>query len=222
MLSFIVSESARGVNLAGHYPIFHRRLQKDPALRKQFQDSLDLLLQTQANTLEHLPGPPSQDLYFLKTRPRPECSVESTESGGWDVILKLGKTQLNTLFSPLPVEPATRHGLRIGLDEDNWFTLFRETVETSEGSWRVVLEGTPIDEPKDALKLAVMVMPVAGQNKKRFRLRATLIWGECAATVAVDERGHASFPWIRLESVLDESRTRISDDLVLTLAGMLH
>lgn len=222
MLSFIVSESARGVNLAGHYPAFYRRLQEDPALREQFQDSLDLLLRTQANTLEPLPGPPSQDLSFLKTRPRPECSLESTESGGWDVILKLGKTQLNTLFSPLPVEPATRYSLRIGLDEDNWFTLFRETVETSEGSWRVVLEGTPIDESEDALKLAVMVMPVAEQNKKRLCLRATLIWGECAATVAVDEQGRASFPWIRLESVLDESRIGISDDLVLMLVHTLH
>ena len=75
MMSFMVSEAARGVDLAECYPVFYRRLQEEPDLRERFEDSLDLLRRSQTNTLEPLPGPPSRDLSFLHTRPRPECTL---------------------------------------------------------------------------------------------------------------------------------------------------
>ena len=51
MMSFMVSEAARGVDIAVRYPAFYRRLQEEPELQERFQDSLDLLLRTQTNTL---------------------------------------------------------------------------------------------------------------------------------------------------------------------------
>jgi len=159
MMSFMVSEAARGVVLAERYPAFYRRLQEEPDLRERFEDSLDLLRRSQTNTLAPLPGPPNRDLSFLHTRPRPACCLISPDNGDWGMTLTLSAEQLNRRFFPFQVEPVTRQGLGIGVDEDNWFTLIRETVSVADSSWSIVLEGTPVDETEDVLQLAVIVVP---------------------------------------------------------------
>lgn len=222
MLSFMVSEAAQGVNIAERYPAFHQCLLADHELHQRFQDSLDLLLRTQTNTLEPLPGPPRRDLSFLQTRPRPEQSITLTDSGGWAALLRLSLTNLKCLFFPTRPGPVTRHGLDMGLDEDNWFTLFRETVATEAGSWSVVLEGTPVDEPVNSLKLALMVVPLAEGEKDWSCLQATLTWGSYQEIVAIDKNGRVTFPLVAVAAVLDETGQGMRDDLSLQLVQTIH
>lgn len=222
MLSFMVSEAAHGVNIAEQYPAFHQRLLADPELHQRFQDSLDLLLRTQTNTLEPLPGPPRRDLSFLQTRPRPELSLTPTDLGGWAAQLRLSLTKLNSLFFPTRPGPVTRHGLGMGLDEDNWFTLFRETVATETGSWSVVLEGTPVDEPVNSLKLALMVVPLGEGEKDWPCLQATLTWGSYQEIVAIDKNGRSTFPLLAVASVLGETGQSMKDDLSLRLVQTVY
>ncbi len=222
MLSFMVNEAAQGVNIAEQYPAFHQRLLADPELHQWFQDSLDLLVRTQTNTLEPLPGPPSRDLSFLRARPRLEQSLTPTDSGGWAAHLRLSLTNLNSLFFPTRPGLVTRHGLGIGLDEDNWFTLFRETVATEAGLWSVVLEGTPVDEPVNSLKLALMVAPLGEGEKDWPCLQATLTWGSYQEIVAIDKNGRATFPLLAVAAVLDETGQGMKDDLSLQLVQTVY
>lgn len=218
MMSFMVSEAARGVDIAARYPAFYRRLQEEPDLREHFQDSLDLLLQTQTNTLAPLPGPPSRDLSFLHTRPRPACSPIPPDNGHWGMTLTLSAEQLNRRFFSFQVEPVTRQGLGIGVDEDNWFTLIRETVSVADNAWSIVLEGTPVDETEDVLQLAVIVVPSQDLENGPGGWQATLTWGIYEATVVLNERGRATFPQFHLNGVLDEGESAINENLILTLA----
>lgn len=218
MMSFLVSEAARGVDIAERYPAFYRRLQEEPGLQERFQDSLELLLRTQTNTLIPLPGPPSHDLSFLHTRPRPTSSLIPPDNVHWGMTLALSAEQLNRRFFPFQVEPATRHGLGIGLDEENWFTLIRETVSVADNAWSIVLEGTPVDETEDVLQLAVIVIPARDSENGPGGWQATLTWGIYEATVVLNERGRAIFPKFHLDGVLDEDESAINENLVLTLA----
>lgn len=217
MMSFMVSEAARGVDLAARYPAFYRRLQEEPDLWERFEDSLDLLRRSQTNTLEPLPGPPSHDLSFLQTRPRPECTFITAERGGWGMTFTLNAAQLNSRFFSRQAEPVTRHGLGIGLDEDNWFTLFRETIVGEDGSWWVVLEGTPVAGVEAGLHLVVMVLPITESEKAEVCWQVSLTWGNYTATVVKDKAGRANFPWLSLEAVQGKDGPGIREDLVLTL-----
>ena len=72
MLSFMVSESYQGVDIAVRYPTFYKKLQTNQQLREHFWDALDLMEHSKAGTLAPLPGPPRRDLSFLhkaKTKP---------------------------------------------------------------------------------------------------------------------------------------------------------
>ena len=217
MMSFMVSEAARGVDLAERYPAFYRRLQEEPDLRERFEDSLDLLRRSQTNTLEPLPGPPNRDLSFLHTRPRPERTPIVTEEGGWGMTFTLYAAHLNRRFFSSQAEPVTRHGLGIGLDEDNWFTLFRETITGEDGSWSIVLEGTPEDGVKAGLHLVVMVLPIIESEKAEVCWQATLTWGKYTATVVMGKNGRANFPLFNGQSVLDEDALTITANLKLQL-----
>lgn len=218
MLSIIVSEAAHGVNIAQKYPVFFLRLLENRELLTEFLDSLELLHRTRTDTLEPLPGPPSRDLSFLTARPQPELSCVTINASNWNATLKLNAAQLDVLFFPSQPEPVTRHGLNIGLDEDNWFILFRETIEAGDGSWNVVLEGTPVYEPEGALKLAVSAVPIVKQENDQFCLQATLSWCSYGVTVTFDDRGWVSLPLLTLASVLEESGSGIKCDLLLSLA----
>ena len=218
----MVNEAAHGVRIAERYPAFHQRLLTEPELHQRFQDGLGLLLRTQTNTLEPLPGPPRRDLSFLQTRPRLEQSIIPTASGGWAVLLRLSLTNLNNLFFPTRPGLVTRHGLGIGLDEDNWFTLFRETVATEAGSWSVVLEGTPMDEPVNSLKLALMIVPLTEREKDWPCLQATLTWGGYQEIVAIDKNGRVTFPLLPVAAVLDETGQGMKDDLSLRLVQTVY
>lgn len=217
MMSFMVSEAARGVDMAARYPAFYRRLQEEPSLREQFQDSLDLLLTTLTNTLEPLPGPPNRDLSFLQTRPRPECTLITAERGGWGMSFILCAEQLNHRFFPQPVEPVPRRGLEIGLDEDNWFTLIRATLAVDVSSWSVVLEGTPVGGMESTLHLVVMVIPGQERENENAGWQANLSWGNYEATVVIGGNGRASFPFCNMQWVLDESQPAYMSDLSLQL-----
>ena len=218
MMSFMVSEAARGVVLAERYPAFYRRLQEEPDLRERFEDSLDLLRRSQTNTLAPLPGPPNRDLSFLHTRPRPACCLISPDNGDWGMTLTLSAEQLNRRFFPFQVEPVTRQGLGIGVDEDNWFTLIRETVSVADNAWSIVLEGMPVDEAEDSLQLAVMVVPSRDSENGPDDWQATLVWGSYETSVVLNERGRATFPEFHLNGVLDEDESAINVNLILTLA----
>jgi hypothetical protein len=215
MLSLIVSDAACGVNIAEKYPRFYQQMLADPALQEQFEDSLDLLRQTRNNTLEPLPGPFSRDLSFLRRRLQPEVMIHTGETGGWHVVITQGVAYLNSLFrSPNPTE-ITRSSPELMLDEDNWFVLLRQTVTVGDDSWMVLLEGTPVDEPGDAVHLMVWLFSETGKGC----WQASVTWGAYQGTATTDAQGQARFPPLLLNQVLDETTLTANADLCLTLSS---
>lgn len=213
----MVSEAARGINIVERYPVFHQRLLADPELQQRFQSSLDLLRRTRTNIRESLPGPPSRDLSFLPPRPRPTAAV-TTDTKGWQATFQQTVAHLNALFfAPLPAMQ-TRQTWDLVLDEDNWFTLFRQRVIYTIDSWDVLLEGTPADDPENSLALAVMVTPTLNARLDTPGLQVALTWGCYQETVILGQTGRATFPLLALEAVLNETGSGVKDDLFLTLA----
>lgn len=61
-------------------------------------------------------------------------------------------------------------------------------------------------------------MPKLELKNEKVGLQATLTWGSHEATIALNERGRATFPEFHLDGVLDEDESSINENLVLTLA----
>lgn len=219
MLSLIVSDAARGVNIAEQYPEYFQRLMMDWNLYQQFLDSLDLFLRSQLQTLEPLPTPPSRDLSFLHKRPQPEVTYIANESGGWGLAIHQSIALLNNLFFRATPAAATRFTLPVVLDEDQWFTFFRQKIRQQENSWTLWLEGTPIDEPPNSLQLALMLIPETDMTDQLPCFDIKLSWGHYQEVAIIDRSGRINFPPVPLNQVIDEVSQTVTADLTLTLTN---
>lgn len=219
MLSLIVSDAARGVNIAKRYPEYFQRLMTDWNLYQQFLDSLDLFLRSQLQTLEPLPTPPSRDLSFLRQRPQPELTYTTCELGGWSLAIHQSIALLNNLFFRATPAAATRFTLPVVLDEDQWFTFFRQKIQQQDNSWTLWLEGTPIDEPPNSLQLALMLIPETDMTGQLPCFDIKLSWGNYQEVAIIDRSGRINFPPVPLNQVIDEVSQTVTANLTLTLTN---
>lgn len=220
MLSLIVSDAAHGVNIAQRYPEFFQRMMEDWDLYQQFLDSLDLLLRSQLQVLEPLPMAPSRDLSFLRQRPQHKLTYTTTESGQWGVTIQQTEMQLKNMFFPPRSAAATRFTFPIVLDEDQWFTFFRQKIEQQENSWTLWLEGTPATDAPGTLQLALMLVPADDQMDSWPRLAATLTWGHYQEKTIIERPGRINFSPVPLHQLIDIEGQQVTASLNLTLTHL--
>lgn len=217
MLSLVISDALNGVNIAEKYPTFFLRMLENKALLVDFLDTLNLLRQTRSESLPVLPAEPSRDLSFLRRRPQPEIKERHTSKEGWRVVLQQAIQQLeNIFFTPPSLQPATRKGIALPLDEEQWFTLFRQEVSIDHEQWTVLLEGKAADDLEVSLNLDISVLPMA-DDATIPSLIATIQWGEYQDRTMIGPRGRATFSPVPLEVVLDESSDSIKAPLQVTV-----
>ena len=221
MLSLVVSEALQGINIAQKYPGFFLRLIENQTLLEDFLDSFDILLRSKEGALEPLPSPASLDLSFLRQRSSPPPVVERVIWEGWRVTWQQTIEQLQAFFFPPPMSlsSVTRRLVTFPVDEDDWFTLFRQETKIGDTFWTVLLEGTPNDDVEVALSLQITIVPT-GNHRMQVPLKATLSWGDYQAQVMVTSGGRAEFPPLLLNKVLDMPAETVTAGLQVTVEAI--
>ncbi|MCL4868885.1 MAG: hypothetical protein KJ063_07960 [Anaerolineae bacterium] len=218
MLSLIFSDLLKGANIAQKYPIFFLRLLENQTLLEDFLDAVDSLRQTEKGVVPDLPGELSHDLSFLRPRPHPNLVLKPAFAQGWRLTLQQTVADLQAFFFPPPVQPAlaVRRGLSLPLDEDDWFTLFRQEVMVADVPWTIMLEGKSMMGAEISLSVDVSVVPMLEQTEMPSLL-ATLQWGHYHDQVLVGPYGRATFPPIPLDLVVDEEAEVVKSDIQLVV-----
>lgn len=219
MLSFILDDALRGVDIKSQYPTFYRRMLENGKLRRAFLDGLDILERSRSGSLEPLPGPPWQDLSFLRTE-LVFRTVEWAAGRKWRAVWQQTIGQLQMVFFPTTQQQNVVHRGEDNLLENKWFSLFRDEVEIDRVIYAVLLEASTQMEDPEALDITLAV-GITSQTSEEELIPAALLvnlkWGNYQQVMRVTERGWANFPPLPLTEVLDESGNYFIADLRLSL-----
>ncbi|HLF25884.1 MAG TPA: hypothetical protein VJG32_06075 [Anaerolineae bacterium] len=216
VLSLIVSDALKGIDIADRYPTFFHKVMADEDLRQAFLDALEAMEESRQEAKPSLDIPqPAFD--FLKAA-TPKPAIEYTFPAKWRIIWQQTIGQLESIFFPA----ATPQLAYRAVDdlEDPWFTLFRSDVEVAQAQLSVVLEVIWMTDTSDTLQMQVAAGFTLSPSEPIVPipdLRAHLTWGQYEATVMITRRGRATFPPLPLYLVLDESARHVTADLQLTL-----
>jgi hypothetical protein len=217
MLSLVVDDALKGVDITSQYPAFYQKLLADAELRQAFLDALDLLERSAAGQLSDPPPLPPPDLSFLNKPASPQPVVERTASQGWRATWRLLQAELAQLFRPSDL--VYRSGYS-NLDDEG-IILLRSQVTAANNQLDMFLEAVrPAAEP-DQLHLYLSVTSLT--ERKLPPLRASLQWGGRGRergreqTAVIDQYGRARFQPIPLTTLLDETTQTFLSDLQLTL-----
>ncbi len=202
MMSLMVDEALKGVNVEIRYPDFYRKLLRNPALRQVFMDMLDMM---ESSALTPLPAGEKPSLAFLQKPAAP------AQPANWQVTLQKSFQELQQIFSP----PQQTYRAEANLYEDNWFTLLRDEVQLGGATYSVILECGLSQATADALTAALgIAMSLEAASAPGARITATLRWGKYHETVTLASEDRLHFPDIPIKATLEPE---ITSDLELVL-----
>lgn len=195
MISLVLTDALQGVDVAGRYPAFFRRLRVDPELALTYHDALDLLTADAAGQLRPLPGPPSRDLSFLaQSTIRPQLQVTAPDH--WCI------TWCPTLSQRAGWTWTFRPEGMPDWDEATWTPIFRSGLAVELWGLAVSLEGRGLlamddyskaDSRRPMISFALAVQPLREvQSAVGWRaLEGRWLWGDNEARAAVGQDGRA-------------------------------
>jgi len=217
MLSLIVEEANKGIDISRRYPTFYKKLLNYPDLMQAFID----VLESFDDEDENLPIPwnmeASTKLDFLSDGiPKP---VIEMFGNNWKINWQRTINQLQTILSPS--EFAYR--LDYTISEDPWFVLLRDEVEIDGSLYAIALECAFSGEDKEAftpfLDIAVTVGGTA--RRSRFPIQSSLQWGTYKETIQIQAEGRAKFPNISLATMFDKEYENVNAELSLIIEPVL-
>ena len=220
LLSLVLDDALKGVDISSRYPVFFQQLLNDQDLRQTFLDALEALeaQPSESIVVSHSPQPVFD---FLKA-PTAKPIIEFVSPAKWRLIWQAALDQIQSIFfSAAQFEPVYRSDDYL---EDNWVTLFRDEIEINQAQVNVVLEAVRLLAAPDMLQLqiAVSVTPDPGEMTDRLPdLTAHLTWGLYDHSVTITQRGRATFPSLPLSLVLDETNQHVTSDLQLIVEPAL-
>jgi len=216
MLSLIVDEAIKGINIAQRYPDFYKKLLDNAILRETFLEVLESMepvendeMITFSDFLEN-----QEILSDLSSQPTVERDDEN-----WHISWLRTIDQLRTIFSPSRLAYRSDPNLY----EDPWFMLLRSDVEVEGVSYSVLLECTFSEEDKEALTpfLNVAVTVERTSVQARFPIRSSLQWGIYKESIQITEEGRVRFPDIPLPAIFDKENKNVSAELDLIIETRL-
>lgn len=217
LLSLVVDDALKGVDISSRYPDFFQRLLEDDDLRQAFLATMEAV----ENQSVPRPATAESDLSFLHAATiRP--LLEFTSPARWRLKWQAALDQLQQIFFAADqFQPIYRSAAYL---EDAWFTLFRDEIKIDQMHASVVLEAVREMAAPDQLRLHIAV----GLTSDRFAaaerlpdLRAQLTWGAYDQAVLITQRGRAVFPPLPLDLILDAAAQHITADLRLIVEPAL-
>lgn len=213
MLSLVVNDVLKGVDIAQQYPEFYKKLLANVELRQAFLDTLELLEMERTDTLQPLPQEASRDLAFLHN-----TADSPTIKGNTWHNLRLVWHKMVADLQELLASPQTTPAFRDGdsLLADPWLPLLHSELHVEDARLRVSLEATwPVEQP-DVLKV-LLSAAVSDSDVDLSSLRASLQWGAYHESADLSPHGLATFPPLPRHLIFDEESQAITADLRLTL-----
>jgi hypothetical protein len=212
VLSLLVDETLKGVDIKTQYSDSYRRLLSNPELRQMFLDTLESLEAEKEGRLEPFPVAGEPNLSFLKDK-KPENQPSGRAS--WQISLQRTIEQLQNIFSP----PQLVYRADANLFDDSWFTVLREEVELGGSSYSILLECGISEETDEALSASLNIaMTLESTASPESPIYATLRWGQYTETLTMAGEGRARFPDIPFSAAFDQQNQEITSDLDLVLA----
>lgn len=211
MLSLLIDETLKGVDIKTQYSDSYRALLNNPELRQIFLDTLQSLEAQAENRLEPLPVGAKLNLDFLRKK---QPQKQPGEQPIWKVSLQRTIQQLKDIFTP----PQLDYRADANFYEENWFTLLREEVEIGGCSYSIWLECGISEETEQALSaLLNIAMILETKATPASSLRATLCWGNYAETLTILGEGRARFRDIPFSDTFDQQSHEILSGINLLL-----
>src|SRR5512140_2821535 len=93
LLSLVVNDALRGVDISARYPAFYQQMLVDPDLQQAFLDALSILEQPAVSSLAES----QPDLGFLNT-PALQPLIESLSPARWRLVWHAALEQLHSIF----------------------------------------------------------------------------------------------------------------------------
>jgi hypothetical protein len=214
MLSLLIDEALKGVDIKTQYSDSYRRLLSNPELRQMFLDTLESIEAAQEGRLEPFPVAEKSSLAFLKDKTPPTESQQS-EQAAWQISLQRTIQQLQNIFSP----PQLAYRADASLFDDSWFTVLREEIELGGSGYSILLECGISEEADEALSASLNIaMTLESTASPGSPIYATLRWGQYTETLTIAGEGRARFPDIPFSATFDQQNQEITSDLDLVLA----
>ncbi len=212
MLSFLLDEANKGIDISERYPTLYQKLLIDPYLRRAFLDILEAIDDEDENSLNMILAAKKKDLNFLK-KTRAKRLIEELH-GKWKISWQRTVSELQSVFSPSELVYRSEHSLLI----DPWFILLRDEVEIEKTLFTVLLECTLAKDDNQALSplLNIAVSVRDADNGIQFPVKITIQWGMYKEFIHVEQEGSTKFPNIPFRSIFEEDN-KINADLALTI-----
>jgi hypothetical protein len=214
MLSIIVDEAYRGIDISKRFPTIYRKLLNNANLRQAFIDILESLEKEGENELVAFPNKPNINLNFLKKHASKPI-FEIIDQDNWRISWLRTFEQLQEIFSP--------HEFVFRLDadlvEDPWFTLLRKEFEVGKSRYTIVLDCTLSEKGDEVLSpyLNIAVTLGATSDGPKFPIHARLQWGAYEERIFIAEEGRIKLPDIPLSTTFDKEFNLVESELNFTL-----
>ncbi len=215
MLSLMVDETLKGVDIKTRYPDFYQKLFSNAELRQVFLDALDSVEAEKQSELSAFPSEEKPNLVFLNKKPN-QPGIQQLDKDRWQIILQTTIQQLQDIFSG---GPALAYRSDANLFDDSWFTLLRGEAELEGTSYAILLECGISKETEQALSASLniaMTLETASASAQA-PIHATLQWGKYSETLTIAAEGRTRFPDIPFSASFDQQDQKIISGLDLIL-----
>ena len=215
MLTLVVDETLKGVDIKIRYPDFYQKLFSNAELRQVFLDTLESIEAEKQGEMVALPSGDKPNLAFLARMPQ-QPGIQRLDGDRWQIILQRTIQQLQDIFSG---GPALAYRSDANLFDDSWFTLARGEVELEGTSYAILLECGISKETEEALSASLniaMTLETATASPQTT-IHATLQWGKYSETLTISEEGRARFPDIPFSASFGQHDQKITSGLDLIL-----
>lgn len=214
MLSLMVDEALKGVDIKTLYPDFYSQLFSNAVLRHTFLDTLELFEAEKEGKLALVPAGEKPKLDFL-TKKSTSSNIQKLENERLQVKLQKNIQQLKNIFSP----PQLAYKDDANLFDDNWFTVLRDEIELGASSYSILLECGISKQTEDALSASLNIAMTLETAKpsSESSIHATLQWGKYSETLTLAKEERARFPDIPFSATFNQQTQEIIAGLELVL-----
>ncbi len=215
MLTLLVDEALRGVDITRRYPQLYRALTRNPELHREFVESVELLTASRDVNWNPMPDRPEVELDFLAAvGPLPQ--VEQLEGRRWRVSWRAKVEELQHLLGLGGLRPAYRGDADVWDEDGGRRTLLRSDAIVAGQELDVLLEMQEPGEGEESRPLFLTVTRADAQSAWPV-LDASIRWGGYRGAARLEEEGITQLPPATADEIFDPQRGGLLGDLLLML-----
>lgn len=192
MLTIIVSDANKGIDITQEYPAFYQKLLHNAQLRQLFLETLEI-----------------SDPADVEQPPTPSIP-QAVSTPHWRIVWQRTADQLQAIFMPPPAAQPSRADTADTQDET--FILLHSEAEIEHIHSRITLTAGHKLKDETHLHLTLFV-----ESFSPYPFQASLTWGKYQETISLTANTPAGFPPVPLSAILSEDGETFVSGLDLSL-----